>query len=172
MPKDLDAATIAAIRANAPAVKNGTYTVSDERHEGKHFTLKLWTSTKGPLAGKRILSLLTGPDNTGDYEGVAFWNDELRRVNVWRRYKSETSRQPIDGYGWQNDWSIVERKLAVWCDLAVRGSTEERHGYWYDSGMRMLVEGRCVRCNRALTVPESIEAGIGPECASKAGGVA
>ena len=26
-------------------------------------------------------------------------------------------------------------------------------------------EGRCGRCNRALTVPESIASGIGPECA-------
>ena len=28
-------------------------------------------------------------------------------------------------------------------------------------------EGRCGRCGRTLTVPESIERGIGPECASK-----
>jgi hypothetical protein len=25
-------------------------------------------------------------------------------------------------------------------------------------------EGRCGRCGRALTVPESVERGIGPEC--------
>jgi hypothetical protein len=25
-------------------------------------------------------------------------------------------------------------------------------------------EGRCGRCGRALTVPESIESGFGPEC--------
>lgn len=28
-------------------------------------------------------------------------------------------------------------------------------------------EGRCGRCNRKLTVPESIENGIGPECATR-----
>lgn len=28
-------------------------------------------------------------------------------------------------------------------------------------------EGRCGRCGRTLTVPASIDAGIGPECASK-----
>jgi hypothetical protein len=27
-------------------------------------------------------------------------------------------------------------------------------------------EGRCGRCGRKLTVPESIESGFGPECAS------
>jgi uncharacterized protein DUF6011 len=30
--------------------------------------------------------------------------------------------------------------------------------------------GHCGRCGRTLTVPESIDAGIGPECASKIGG--
>ena len=30
-------------------------------------------------------------------------------------------------------------------------------------------EGRCGRCGRKLTVPSSIESGIGPECASKLG---
>lgn len=31
-------------------------------------------------------------------------------------------------------------------------------------------EGRCGRCGRTLTVPESIARGIGPECATKMGG--
>jgi len=31
-------------------------------------------------------------------------------------------------------------------------------------------EGRCCVCARPLTNPESIDAGIGPECAGKAGG--
>lgn len=30
-------------------------------------------------------------------------------------------------------------------------------------------EGRCGRCGRKLTVPESIAAGIGPECAGRMG---
>ena len=31
-------------------------------------------------------------------------------------------------------------------------------------------EGRCCRCGRTLTVPESIESGIGPECSKIMGG--
>lgn len=30
-------------------------------------------------------------------------------------------------------------------------------------------EGRCGRCGRALTTPESVDRGIGPECAEKMG---
>jgi hypothetical protein len=33
--------------------------------------------------------------------------------------------------------------------------------------VEMWHEGRCGRCGRKLTVPESIEAGIGPECAER-----
>jgi len=33
--------------------------------------------------------------------------------------------------------------------------------------VRCLHEGRCARCGRKLTVPESIDSGLGPECRSK-----
>lgn len=41
------------------------------------------------------------------------------------------------------------------------------------AGLVVRHEGHCGRCGRTLTVPESIDAGIGPECAAiMAGGVA
>jgi hypothetical protein len=163
MPRQFDAATIAAIQAAAPNVHNGTYTVS---HPARgHFTVKLWTSTKGELAGKRILSLLTGPSNETDYTAVAFWDDANKRVNVWRRFRGDPldGQAPIDGYHWATGWSAFERKLSIWCDLAVRGEK----GNAYSEGCRLQRESRCCVCNRKLTVPESIDAGIGPECASR-----
>jgi len=36
-----------------------------------------------------------------------------------------------------------------------------------DKGFALHHEGKCGRCGRKLTVPLSIETGIGPECASK-----
>jgi hypothetical protein len=166
MTSRLDAATIAAISAAAPNVHNGTHTVSHA--DRGHFTIKLWTAQKGALEGKRLLSLLTGPNNEADYKAVAFWDDANKRANIWRKYKGLDSTTPIDGYGWQREgWSMYEQKLAIWCDLAVRGSTPERHGYWYEEGYTLLVEGRCCVCNRKLTHPESIAAGIGPECAKR-----
>ena len=49
----------------------------------------------------------------------------------------------------------------------------DKHGnrlgtsYWLGDGYTLLLEGRCVRCNRKLTHPESIRLGIGPECRTK-----
>lgn len=44
-----------------------------------------------------------------------------------------------------------------WCDLLNEG----------ESLIRFQHEGKCCVCGRPLTNPESIDAGIGPECASK-----
>jgi uncharacterized protein DUF6011 len=45
--------------------------------------------------------------------------------------------------------------------------------FWNAQAPEQLVvrhEGRCGRCGRTLTVPESIDLGIGPECFAKMGG--
>lgn len=153
-------------QATAPNVQNGTYTI-DHPQRG-HFTLKLYTALQGDLVGKRLLAMLVGPDNETNYRSVAFWDDDGRVVNVWRRFRGPESRTRIDGYHWQErGWSSVEQKLAIWSCLAIRGSSEDRHGYWHEQGYRMLLEGRCVVCNRKLTDPESIRTGIGPTCAGR-----
>lgn len=166
---------------NAPATKspniqNGTYTIAHD--ERGHYTVKLHTAQKGGLAGKRILSLLVGPDNEGDYQGVAFWDDDAKCAHVWRRHRGAINL-PIDGRHWTNDpkrISSVQAKLAIWSDLALRGDgtggelTEDgrpRRGYWAQDGYTLLLDGRCVVCNRKLTDPESIRTGIGPKCGGR-----
>lgn len=164
----------AAPTAAPPKVQNGTYTI-DHPEQG-HFTVKLHTAQKGNLAGKRILSLLTGPDNEANFTGVAFWfevdernGEERLGAVVWKRHRGVNSSGHIDGYHWQDiGWSRIEQKLAIWADLAIRGSTEEKHGHWYTNGYRLLLEGRCVVCNRKLTDPVSIRTGIGPVCGGRA----
>lgn len=159
-----------------PNVHNGTYTVSHPTQG--HFTLKLYTSSKGGFAGKRILSLLTGPDNVTNYKGVAFWDDERQVVHVWRRFRGERNIQ-IDGYHWiggeGTGLTTTQKKLAIWADLAIRGDGTElkedgtkRHGFWAGEGYRLLLEGRCLVCNRKLTEPESIRLGVGPKCGGRA----
>lgn len=160
MPND-----VPAIAGETPAValalKNGTYTVSHPEHG--HYTIKLHTVTgDSELAGKRIFSLLVGASNETDYEGVAFWNDDARFASVWKRHRSPTSTMTVDAYNWQSSWSKVEKKLGVLLGLALR-----ERSYWHEEGYELLLEGRCVRCNRKLTTPESIRTGIGPECAKR-----
>lgn len=148
--------------AAAPRIHNGTYSISFPRG-GSHRTLKVHTVKDGNLAGKRIISLLAGPDNTSDYVGFGFVDDD--HVTVWRKCRSAVmTAQCADFYGdeWNDDWSRWQKAAAVFTDLTLR-----ERGYWTSEGCELLLEGRCVVCNRKLTVPESIKTGIGPVCASK-----
>jgi hypothetical protein len=87
-----------------------------------------------------FVSLLNGSDNTGDfaYIGTIF----------------------ADGFR-------VTRKSRVAADApsAIAFSWFMKH--LEDSRVEVWLEGRCGRCGRTLTVPESIESGLGPICASK-----
>lgn len=142
-----------------PRLANGTYTV--QHPEKGHFTIRLQTARGGALAGKRILSLLTGPNNDADYTGVAFWDDERGRAVVWSKFRGGDSF-PLDGYHWGARWSATEKKIAVFLDLALR-----ERGYFRGEGATLEESRTCLVCNRTLTTPESIERGIGPECAAK-----
>ena len=143
----------------AVRVKNGRFTI--QSHTGEHRTFQLKTvisnDKKSPtafcnkLAGKRILSLLIGPDNTSDYEGFAFVDDD--GIYVWGSKQNE---------------KFTALARCFW-RFATEGTMDAENGYVTVEGMRgyMLCQGYCCRCNRPLTVPESIESGIGPVCAKK-----
>jgi len=158
-----------------PRIHNGTYTLSHP--ERGHVTLKLHTVARGKFAGKRILSLLTGSDNETSYTGVGYWFDDEMRAVVWRRFRGERSRLPIDGYNWDEGWSTEERKVALWADLAIRGPlfdikgemsfAPERSSHWAKKGWEIQLAGRCAKCNKKLTDPESIRTGLGPKCGGR-----
>jgi hypothetical protein len=125
--------------AKHPGSRHRTFKISTVR-EGKG-----QDPTKGGLAGKRIVALLTGPDNTRDYEGFAFVTED-GEVKVWKRLRSET------------------RELSRWEKFA---DLLAHPAHWAAIGVTYQFSLRCRRCGRALTVPESISSGIGPICAGK-----
>jgi len=138
---------------------NGTFTI--ESPKGGHRTFRVATVKRGKLEGKRILSLLSGADNEGDYQGFAFVME--RGVIVWRKFRAPMSVAFIDGVSWDTNWSAWQKMATMLWSLSERGEESK----WHDRGYRLLWEGRCVRCNRKLTVPESIRSGIGPVCAGR-----
>jgi hypothetical protein len=123
------------------AIFNGSHTIKN-RETGDYRTFRIHTVQRGPLKEKRILSLLTGPDNNHDYKSFAFVNDD-GRIHVWQKYR---------GQGNWNAYAHMIRMIVV-----------EEDPQWVEKYDHLL-EGRCARCNRKLTVPESIESGYGPEC--------
>lgn len=134
----------------AAKVFNGIYTVKSSK-TGDHRTFKIHTQAKDAkfAPGKRIVSLLTGPENTADdsYTGFAFIDDG--GVQVWR---SKAEGNPI--------WKTYADML--W-SLALDGGLSP----WADKGFTIMASGTCLRCNRTLSTPESISSGLGPICAGR-----
>lgn len=131
---------------------NATFTVTSKR-TGTRFTFKVQKSKDG---GRHYAKLLTGPDNENafQYFGTIFNASTFRHGNPDKTVITQNAPsamafawlwQHLDNVPVKINGQVVERPL----DLV-----EIHH------------EGKCCRCGRKLTVPESIESGIGPECAS------
>jgi len=114
---------------------------------GDHRTFRIRSVRKGKLAGKRIVELLTGPENTADYTGFAFI-DEFGIISVWAKHR-----------GSPGDPSLYER----YADLL------QRADYWAARGVEFMASLRCRRCGHPLTHPDSLISGYGPKCIKKVG---
>jgi hypothetical protein len=91
-----------------------------------------------------FVGLLSGPDNEASYSYMGV----LKPEGLKRTAKSRVSEDALSWKAFQWTW----KKLS-------EGKMPSELQVWH--------EGRCGKCGRKLTVPESIEAGIGPECASR-----
>lgn len=123
-------------------IYNGFYTLTFP--DGSHRTFRVHTKKADAkfAPGKRIISILIGPQNTTDYEGFGFVSET--GVTVW---KSKRGPKDIP--------SKLESYAGIIWDLATGEAID---------GYSLHVSRRCLRCNRELTDPESIERGIGPVC--------
>jgi hypothetical protein len=114
---------------------------------GRRFTYKIATARGKETEGPWFVSLLTGPDNTRDYTfmGTCFAG---RRFEVRTGRKSPPNISGTDGYK-ALEWFL--EKIVVFGRMP--------------KNARFFHAGACGRCGRVLTVPSSIESGIGPDCA-------
>lgn len=114
-----------------------------------HYTFKV---TEKEFDGRTLyfVALLTGPNNEADYSYLGVLNPKTGEVRLTKASKLTDESWPI---------RLLRRVLArVWSD---QGEMIK------EAGFNLHHEGRCGRCGRVLTVPESIELGLGPECAGK-----
>lgn len=92
-----------------------------------------------------FVDVLNGSDNTHDY---AFIGTIRNTMFCW---------SPKGGIGYEAP-----------CVEAIRWTVDHFSKGIYPCTLEVWHEGRCGRCGRLLTVPESIQTGIGPECARRA----
>lgn len=116
---------------------NGTVTVKNPA-TGDHrtFRVKKQKDDANFMPGKRLVALLTGPDNRNNFTTFGIVGD--RGIILWKKHRGDKF------YQWAAGFLVDPSK-------------------WADK-LELSVEGKCRLCNRKLTTPESIEEGIGPKC--------
>jgi hypothetical protein len=108
---------------------------------GTRFTFKV----RQPAENKpHFVSLLNGSSNEEDYKFLGTIFPDGYRPG--RRSSITPDAPSAKAFTW------------FWKKLG-EGKLSDQLEVWH--------EGRCCRCGRTLTVPESIASGIGPECAKK-----
>lgn len=127
---------------------NAIFTVTGKT--GDHYTYR--SRAGKPTAAwpdpATFISLLNGPENTRDYVYVGVLTRE-GGIRLTRKSKLPADALPV---------RVLIRALAT-----IRGDRPLPEGWSIEHA------GRCGHCGRLLTTPESLKAGLGPECAAKLG---
>lgn len=119
---------------------NARFTLVSKK-TGTRFTYRARKPEPGDLT---FVSLMNGPDNESSYEflGTIFPDGSYRHG---KRSRIAESAASATAFAWFHA-------------IVAAGRIPDTLEFWH--------EGRCGRCGRTLTVPESIATGFGPECAS------
>lgn len=120
------------------------------RGQEKRFTYKVKQPKfdDGPAEHMRWVYVLTGPDNSNDYE---FFGSLVLKHGKWEFRYSNKARISHDAQSIVA-FNYILRNLMI-------NKPMPQVEVWH--------MGKCGCCGRPLTVPESIETGLGPECAKK-----
>jgi hypothetical protein len=126
---------------------NATITLESLK-SGNHFTFKVREKESNNPNGGTIhfVSLLRGPNNENDFTYIGL-------IREGRFVLTKASKVSVDAPSWK----------------AFNYFWNFDHDDAFPAQLVIHHEMRCGRCNRTLTVPSSIERGIGPDCAELMG---
>ena len=143
-------ATCSAAKAYALAGRATLTVVS--KATGARFTYKIEKGKpkKDQRAAPWFVSVLTGPSNTEDYTLLGMIFEEMTEALRFPRHQRISENAP-------------SARAFRWAWSQLQNPSDQIH-----PSLEVWHEGRCGRCRRPLTTPESLITGIGPICAEKA----
>jgi hypothetical protein len=115
------------------------------KETGNRFTYKVNRKEFDDQQVLWFVNLLTGPDNISNYTYMGTIHRGVFKATTKSKHPDSTS---FKAFHW------------FWNKLTMHELDKFPQFAFYH-------EGRCGRCGRRLTVPESIESGYGPECINK-----
>lgn len=120
---------------------NATFTLVSRDSE-RHFTYKMQLSDNKPCL--YFVRLLHGPDNENDYKYMGCYYSDTGIFYIDKKYRDRA----------EHTWPASMRAINYFL----------RHIDNVPDQLLVYHEGKCCRCGRKLTTPQSIRDGIGPEC--------
>lgn len=116
------------------------------RKTNKHLTFKVKASKKDEADSVFFVSVLSGPDNTSNYSYIGIIGSDKKTFKITQKSKVSSDAVSYQAFSFFLK-NIINNKLHA--DLEVYHS------------------GRCGRCGKLLTDPDSIKRGLGPHCSTK-----
>lgn len=125
---------------NAIFAGKSTFTIFNA-NTGNRYTYKVKQGVNNPDAYH--VMLMTGSDNNNDFTfiGTIF---EKRKFNFYKNCRIDEKLPSIQGFIW----------------FLIKVATNQAIG----EHVEMWHEGKCCKCGRKLTTPDSLKSGFGPEC--------
>ena len=124
---------------------NATITLESGK-SGKHFTFKVKQAKKDDETSPYFVSVLSGPDNYSNYSYVGVISSDKKTFKLTQ--KSKVSADAISYKAFNFFFlQLVAGKIS--------------------NDLHVFHSGKCGRCGRKLTTPESISKGFGPECSKR-----
>jgi Family of unknown function (DUF6011) len=121
---------------------NATFTIASQK-TGARFTFRVRAKDK-ENPSFWFVAVLTGNDNENDYEYLGTLGNGAYRHGKKSRIAPDAGSAKAFAWFWK---MLQGGELPAVCEF--------------------FHAGKCGRCGRTLTVPESVASGLGPECATR-----
>lgn len=139
---------------------DATFTLSSKL-TGKRYTFKVEKAPDKPgtinaartghgLPPLYFVRVLTGPENTSDYRYLGCFQVVGGFLRNLKLNKQQWGADILRAFGWL--LTVLDQPLLF------RERFLEQSEFWH--------AGRCGKCGRTLTTPESVARGLGPTCAN------
>ena len=125
---------------------NAIFTIRS-KSTGSRFTYRVkYAEAFQSYKPKYFVGVLTGTDNTNDYAYLGIITEDRQRFFHDRKHRISEDAPSALAWRW-----FFQKLTEGRTDVILRQA-------------EIFHEGRCCRCGRVLTTPESVQAGIGPVC--------
>jgi len=127
-------------------IKAGKAVFTINNPQGKYFTYKINKKVFKENGKETTLffAMVKKGQNWFDYKYIGIYNPEKNKV--------------FTGIKSNFQYNSIEYKVLDWALKTIDRATDIPKGY------EIRHEGKCGKCGKRLTTPESLEYGIGPEC--------